>query len=115
MTQSNLLNRSEAAVYLRHSPRTLDRWRAERKGPAVTRVGNKVFYRVSSLDDWLTRNTDEMPRDNPVAAWSAKAPQPTNSPRRKRTDPTFVTGYSEYLDFFVSPRDFQHVAQPRHH
>ena len=46
----------EAAEYLRVSPRTLQGWRLEKRGPAFVRLGRKVLYLQSDLDDFLLKN-----------------------------------------------------------
>ena len=33
--------------------RTLQRWEVERRGPAVTKVGKKTFYRAETVTAWL--------------------------------------------------------------
>ena len=45
---------SEAAGYLRLSRVRLDKWRSERKGPVFLKVGGRVFYRRSDLDEFLS-------------------------------------------------------------
>ncbi len=44
-----ILLRKEAAQVLRKSPRTLERWAAEGKGPKVTRIGNLSAYTVGNI------------------------------------------------------------------
>jgi hypothetical protein len=39
------------------SPRTLERWRSEEKGPPFIRVGRLVRYRRSDLRAWLAKRT----------------------------------------------------------
>ncbi len=36
----------------RIKPNTLAQWRTEGKGPAFTKIGNKVFYRLDSVIEW---------------------------------------------------------------
>ena len=36
---------------------TWDRWRYNRTGPSFIRIGRRVFYRGSELNDWLERQT----------------------------------------------------------
>lgn len=59
---SPLLTSQAAAEYLHHAPRTLIRWRNERRGPTYIRVGKKVLYSKSDLDKWLESNRVEMVR-----------------------------------------------------
>jgi excisionase family DNA binding protein len=58
-----LLTTEEAANYLNLSPRSLIRWRVERRGPPAVRVGRKIMYRARDLESWLDEHTLEMPRD----------------------------------------------------
>ena len=44
-----LLRERELAVRWRMSPRTLQRWRAERYGPAFIRIGGSIRYRMSEV------------------------------------------------------------------
>lgn len=53
MTDNTLLTTTEAASYLRLSPRTLDNWRSRKTGPAYVKLGDRVLYRKSDLDSWL--------------------------------------------------------------
>jgi len=39
------------------SPRTLQRWRHDKKGVSWVRVGSLIRYRKSDLDDYLEKNT----------------------------------------------------------
>ena len=55
---SELLNRNEAAQYLRCRPQTLAVWHlTHRYGLPLVKVGTKVFYRKSDLDKWLESRT----------------------------------------------------------
>ena len=54
MTHRNdLLTTKEAAIYLRRSPRTLERYRVTGEGPLFLKVGRCVLYRIRDLDRWL--------------------------------------------------------------
>lgn len=53
MNELDLLPTTEAARYIQHSPRTLIRWRGDRRGPPFIRCGRKILYRRASLDQWL--------------------------------------------------------------
>lgn len=50
------LNPSEAAAFLRLSPRTLANWRCLGIGPEFERVGRSVRYPVQALDAWIKRD-----------------------------------------------------------
>jgi excisionase family DNA binding protein len=62
-----LLTTEAAAEYLHISPRSLIRWRVERRGPPAVRVGRKIMYRASDLEAWLDAHTLDMPRDRVAA------------------------------------------------
>ena len=48
-----MLSQHEAAVYLRLSERTLERFRVSGEGPRFARLGRRVVYRQSDLDAWV--------------------------------------------------------------
>lgn len=52
----DLLTVREAADILRLSPRTLDRYRASRTGPAYYKLGGRVRYKKSDLMEWVEQN-----------------------------------------------------------
>lgn len=51
--QSDRLNTSEAAAYLRISASKLHKDRADGKGPRFIRLGTKIFYRTADLDEYV--------------------------------------------------------------
>lgn len=60
------LTPKEAATYLRFSPKTLEEWRADKKGPRYHKLGQSrksaVLYHRNDLDAWMARHivqTDE--------------------------------------------------------
>jgi hypothetical protein len=58
-TEENLdrMTTQEAAKYLRLSKVRLDIWRYERRGPTFLKLGGRVFYRKSDLDEFISANT----------------------------------------------------------
>ncbi|PZT76772.1 MULTISPECIES: helix-turn-helix domain-containing protein [unclassified Streptomyces] len=42
-----------AAEYLGISPNTLYVWRHRRQGPPSFRMGRRVMYRITALDEWV--------------------------------------------------------------
>jgi excisionase family DNA binding protein len=46
----------EVAELLRVTVRTLERWRAAGKGPALITMGGLIRYRHSDLDAWIEAN-----------------------------------------------------------
>ncbi len=51
------LTQEEAAAYMRLSPRTLERHRVEGTGSRFVKLGRRVLYRRSELDDWGASRT----------------------------------------------------------
>jgi hypothetical protein len=47
---------AETAQELNVSTRTLARWRAERIGPAFTKIGARVYYRRAGITEWVRAN-----------------------------------------------------------
>jgi hypothetical protein len=48
-----LLDQGKAAEQLCLSERTLERWRVSGGGPPFAKLGKRIFYRQSDLDDWI--------------------------------------------------------------
>lgn len=46
------LDTAQAATKLNISPRTLERWRVEGRGPAFCKFGKRAMYAESDLTDW---------------------------------------------------------------
>jgi hypothetical protein len=44
--------------------RTLQRWRYQRKAPAVTFVGRAPYYRIESFQAWLLSRENPVPEKN---------------------------------------------------
>ena len=57
-------NNKEAAAFLHLQPATLKIWRSRRYGPSFLKIGRKVFYRQSVLEDWLKCRVVETDEDN---------------------------------------------------
>ncbi len=55
-TLPDFLSKKELADVLSLTPRTLDRYHAQRVGPARIRVGRRVLYRKDAVLDWLRAN-----------------------------------------------------------
>jgi excisionase family DNA binding protein len=56
---SPCLTPQEAAEFLRSTDRTLERWRHTGGGPAFTKVGRRVVYRLADLEEWLAHQRRE--------------------------------------------------------
>ena len=52
-----LLTRKQAAVALNMKPQTLAIWACQRRGPAITKFGNRCMYLESEILDYIQRNT----------------------------------------------------------
>jgi predicted DNA-binding transcriptional regulator AlpA len=52
-----LLTEEIAARLLSLSPRTLQTWRSEKRGPAFVRMGRSVRYRLRVLLQWIDDHT----------------------------------------------------------
>lgn len=50
--ETAFLNLTQAAAYLGLSPNTLHVWRHRRQGPPSFRMGHRVMYRITSLNEW---------------------------------------------------------------
>lgn len=53
-----LLSTEDAAIYLGISPRTLETWRCkQRYDIPYVRIGSVVRYKISDLDNYISKNT----------------------------------------------------------
>lgn len=50
--QPRYLNNTEAAAYLKLSPRTLEKQRVVGGGPRFRKFGRRVLYAIADLDAW---------------------------------------------------------------
>lgn len=55
---------TKAAEYLGISPNTLYVWRHRRQGPPSFRMGGRVMYRISTLDEWVVAQEQADSRSN---------------------------------------------------
>ena len=46
----------EAGKYIRKPPATLQWWRHVKRGPIYVKIGRRIFYRKSDLDDFIAEN-----------------------------------------------------------
>ncbi|MQS37647.1 helix-turn-helix transcriptional regulator [Streptomyces katsurahamanus] len=51
--ETAFLSLPRAATYLGLSPNTLYVWRHRRQGPPSFRMGRRVMYRITVLDEWV--------------------------------------------------------------
>jgi hypothetical protein len=59
MQLDELLTEQSAAETLHLSVKTLQAWRVRGFGPAFVRLGGRVLYRASSLQEFIEANTFE--------------------------------------------------------
>lgn len=52
-----LISAKQTARMLGVHPNTLCKWRIRGIGPRYMKIGQKIIYRVSDIDDWLGRRT----------------------------------------------------------
>lgn len=53
----NCNNTQQAADILNVSPRTLEKWRTEGKGPSFCKFGSRVIYTREQLAEYQRKNT----------------------------------------------------------
>jgi hypothetical protein len=51
------------------SPRTLERWRGQRRGPAFCRIGGVVRYRIEDVEAYETRQRQETQQAAIIGKW----------------------------------------------
>lgn len=56
MSLKQTLTKKSLAEFLGVSTRTLDRWHTQRIGPARSKIGNFITYRMDAIEDWLQKN-----------------------------------------------------------
>ncbi|MFE3881909.1 helix-turn-helix transcriptional regulator [Streptomyces lydicus] len=64
MHEAAFLNLAKAAEYLGISPNTLHVWRHRRQGPPSFRMGGRVMYRISALNEWVIAQEQADSRSN---------------------------------------------------
>jgi hypothetical protein len=52
----DLLTTKQAAIFLKCSPRTLQRWRQYRQGPPYIHQEGRIFYVKTDLERWQYQN-----------------------------------------------------------
>ncbi len=77
------LDARRAAALLNLSPSTLAKWRVSGKGPKFVKLGSRVGYRTSDLEDWLDAQTRMSTSDPGHTAPSA----PSASVQRRPVKP----------------------------
>lgn len=54
---TDLLQTADVAAEYPFGESTLKRWRELNRGPDFIRVGGKILYRRSAIEEWLDRHT----------------------------------------------------------
>lgn len=51
---TNIIHMTSYALAARWhlKPRTLERWRWQKKGPSYCKIGNRILYRISDIEDF---------------------------------------------------------------
>ncbi|WP_078969841.1 helix-turn-helix transcriptional regulator [Streptomyces natalensis] len=62
--EAAFLNLNQAAKHLGISPNTLYVWRHRRQGPPSFRMGGRVMYRISALNEWVIEQEQADSRSN---------------------------------------------------
>jgi predicted DNA-binding transcriptional regulator AlpA len=62
-TRSSFYSNDEAADFLRLSPRTLEKYRVRGGGPPFRKLGRRVVYALSDLEDWANRRVCDSTSD----------------------------------------------------
>ncbi|OIJ88818.1 helix-turn-helix transcriptional regulator [Streptomyces monashensis] len=80
--EAAFLNLNKAAEYLGISPNTLYVWRHRRQGPPSFRMGHRIMYRISALNEWVIAQEQADSRSN--AALNPLAQKPMERSMRTR-------------------------------
>ena len=59
---TDLLTTAEAAALLELGPQTLKNYRHDNTGPAYIRIGGRIRYRHSDLEDWIVTVNPKGPK-----------------------------------------------------
>ena len=62
-----LLDNTQAAAYLNLPPKSLNNWRSRGEGPKYLKIGARVMYRQSALDEFISECEKETNRSQSVA------------------------------------------------
>jgi hypothetical protein len=62
--EKQILNEEDAAKYLTLiNKQTLANWRCNKKGPAYSKIGGRIIYRLSDLDNYISINRIDTEKD----------------------------------------------------
>ena len=51
--KNNMLNETEAALFLGIARQTMANWRSQRRGPVYCKLSRRIVYRTSDLEDFV--------------------------------------------------------------
>ena len=88
--RNDLMTTEETALYVRLSPRTLERYRVTGQGPTYLKNGRRAFYRQADLDQWLENNrrrSTSDPGPEPKHKSKRTVQRSKNRTRRPPSDP----------------------------
>ena len=56
---SDFMTTAELAARWHKSPRTLENWRVQSIGPAYTKIGGTVLYKVSEIEEYESKYSSD--------------------------------------------------------
>jgi hypothetical protein len=56
MSNPELLTEKEISPLLRLNVKTIQQWRQLKRGPRFVKLGGRIFYRRSDVEDFINRN-----------------------------------------------------------
>ena len=59
---SQFITEEQFCTWLNVSRRTVQRWGAMRSGPRRTKVGDRTYYKVSTIEAWLNEQEEQATR-----------------------------------------------------
>ncbi|MFD5343639.1 helix-turn-helix transcriptional regulator [Streptomyces anulatus] len=74
-SHATFLTLPKSAEYLGISPNTLYVWRHRRQGPPSFRMGRRVMYRITALDEWVRDQERADSRSNRALDPLSRKPQ----------------------------------------
>lgn len=75
------LNQVELARHWQMSPRTLERWRCEGRGPRYVKIGGKVLYRLEDVLAFEKNGLRAAGHERVEIPQAPVAPKPADHPR----------------------------------
>lgn len=79
------LNQIDLSVLWKMSPRTLERWRCEGRGPSYVKIGGKVLYRLEDVLAFEKSGLRAPGHGHVETPQASVAPKPTDRKKGKAT------------------------------